>query len=100
MTHHTHPWPRLTAGARLAPADTRDTAAPHGFATRVAALAFSRSEAEMQTVLARFAWRAFGVAAVLMVVSVFTNFTPALSAFESNYIATLSDPVTEWLDLS
>ncbi len=34
-------WLRLVAAARRAPADSRDTAAPYGFATRAVALAFA-----------------------------------------------------------
>ena len=54
-----HPWSRLVAAARRA-SDDRDTAAPYGFATRVAALAFTQ-ERKMASLVERFALRAVGV---------------------------------------
>ncbi|MSU66183.1 MAG: hypothetical protein EXS38_08810 [Opitutus sp.] len=64
-----HPWARLTAGARRAAAD-RDTAAPYGFATRIAALAHGRKSTSL---VARFALRAVGLAGLLALVSVAAN---------------------------
>jgi len=66
-----HPWTRLTAGARRA-SDDRDTAAPFGFATRVAALAQTRKSVSL---VERFALRAVGLACLLAVVSVASNFS-------------------------
>ncbi len=62
-------WQRLAAAARQI-RDERDTAAPAGFATRVAAHAFARVEQPFSAILARFSWRALGFAALLALVSV------------------------------
>ena len=66
-----HPWSRLTAGARRA-SDERDTAAPLGFATRIAALAQTRKPASL---VERFALRALGFACLLAGLSVISNFS-------------------------
>jgi len=95
-------WFRLAALARLAPADTRAEAAPHGFSARVAALAFVAVEPSLSAVLARFSWRALTVAALVMVASIATGYKPLVSSFSQDRDATaaLSDPVGEWLNLS
>ena len=67
-----HPWARLMAAARQAP-DDRDTSAPYGFATRIAALALAQ-EQRVLSLFERFAFRAVGVSCVL-----------ALSALALNY---------------
>ncbi len=51
-TDHDQSWARLTAGARRAPRGTA-AAAPFGFSTRVAALAFA-AERPMRSLLERF----------------------------------------------
>lgn len=71
------PWRRLAAAARNA-RDERDATVPHGFATRVAARAFS-SSGRGTSLLERFAFRAVGMAALLAVLSVAVNY-PALNA--------------------
>lgn len=65
-------WSRLTAAARTAP-DDRDTAAPYGFATRVAALAFAQ-ERRGGLLFERFAFRALGASALLALASVALNY--------------------------
>ena len=67
-----HPWGRLTAAARSV-RDDRDTTAPYGFATRVAALALAQ-EQKVVSLLERFALRAVGVACLLALVSVAVNY--------------------------
>ena len=95
------PWNRLVAAARLAPVDTRDVSAPPGFATRVTALAFAAGgPPSVATMLARLSWRALGVAALLMLVSIAANFKPLLTALDRDSAAVLNDPVGEWLDNS
>jgi hypothetical protein len=74
-------WQRLAAAARQI-RDERDTAAPAGFATRVAAHAFARVEQPFSALLARFSWRALGFAALLALVSAAANYT-AVSALSS-----------------
>ena len=58
-------WERLAAAARRAN-DPRDTAAPYGFATRVAALAMSPARVRV-SLLERFSLRAVGVAGQALV---------------------------------
>jgi hypothetical protein len=68
-----HPWTRLTAAARRAP-DDRDTAAPYGFATRVAALALAQ-EQRIASLFERFALRAVGLSCLLALASVALNYS-------------------------
>ena len=100
MNELNSPWTRLAAGARLAPADSRDASAPAGFATRVVALAFARAEPSFSALFARFSWRALGVASLLMVAGVSFGFTSVVNAFEANDTASVNDPVAEWLGAS
>ncbi len=93
-------WSRLVKAARLAPADKRDEAAPAGFSTRVAALAFASAEASFQAMLARLSWRALTVAALVMALSIAANFKPLLSSLDRDADTALNDPVGEWLNLS
>jgi hypothetical protein len=76
VTDPRHPWSRLTAGARRA-ADDRDTAAPPGFATRLAALASGRDAVSL---VERFALRAVGLACLFAVASVAANLSVVRSA--------------------
>jgi hypothetical protein len=75
-------WLRLTAAARQI-RDERDTAAPPGFATRVAAHAFATAEQPFSALFARFSWRALGFAALLALVSVAANYS-VISALVSS----------------
>ena len=75
-------WARLVAAARQI-RDERDTAAPYGFATRVAARAFAAAEPPFSALLARFAWRALGIAVLLALASVAANYS-AVFATSSN----------------
>jgi len=97
MKNHPTPWNRLVAAARLAPADARDASAPHGFATRVSALAFSAAEPTFAALFARLAPRALGVCALLMALGVSLNLGSVLNVFESDTVA-VSDPVSEWIN--
>jgi hypothetical protein len=72
MNDPRHPWTRLTAAARNA-RDERDSSAPYGFATRVAALAMAQ-EARVVSLIDRFAFRALGVASLLAICSVALNY--------------------------
>jgi hypothetical protein len=94
------PWPRLVAAARRAP-DDRDVTAPYGFATRVAALALAQERSAISLV-ERFALRALGVAFLIALVSVATNYSVLNSAFaEEEGIATATDdPVSELVDIA
>lgn len=72
-----HPWSRLVAAARQA-RDERDTSAPYGFATRIAALAYAQ-ERNVASFVERFAWRAVAVSGALALLSVAMNYS-ALTA--------------------
>ena len=85
------PWARLVAAARRAPA-SGDTAAPYGFATRVAALAFA-AERPMRSLFERFSLRAVGVAGLLAVLSVVANYSSLNVAAEEEISTTGDDPV-------
>jgi hypothetical protein len=71
--HPRHPWARLTAAARTV-RDDRDTSAPFGFATRIAALAMSQ-ERPMASLFDVFALRALVVACLLAIFSVALNYS-------------------------
>ena len=72
MNDPRHPWSRLTAAARTV-RDDRDSSAPYGFATRVAAIAFAQ-ERRMASLFERFAFRAVGVATLLALFSIVLNY--------------------------
>lgn len=65
------PWSQLTAAARTV-SDQRDSSAPYGFSTRVAALAFAL-ERRSVSLFDRFALRALSVASLVAVFSVALN---------------------------
>ena len=73
MNHNDQAWERLVSAARQA-TDERDTAAPYGFATRVAALAMGQRPEGVGALIERFSWRAVLVAALLAVGGVATNY--------------------------
>ncbi len=95
-----HPWSRLATAARNAP-DDRDTAAPYGFATRVAALAIAQERAVV-SLFERFSLRALGVACLLAMVSVAANYSTISAAFaeEETGAVMMDDPVSEVVDLA
>jgi hypothetical protein len=98
-TDPNHPWQRLTAAARQA-RDDRDTAAPYGFATRVAALGLARSQPEA-SLFARFSLRALGVACLLMVAAFATNYSLLTSVSASDdETAMTDDPVAEVINVA
>lgn len=66
------PWSRLTRAARQVQ-DDRDTSAPYGFSTRVAALALA-VERRSASVVDRLALRALGVAGLVALFSVVLNY--------------------------
>jgi hypothetical protein len=93
-----HPWQRL-AGAARRRVDDRDTAAPYGFATRVAALAMASERAGI-SLFERFSLRALGIACLLMITSLLANYSALASAASAFTDETLlpADPVAELLD--
>jgi hypothetical protein len=84
-----HPWSRLTAAARQVN-DERETSAPYGFATRVAALAFAQN-ASMASLFDRMALRALGVASLLALFSIVLNY----QALSTAPATTASAPIEE-----
>jgi len=92
-----HPWQRLVAATRRAP-DDREVAAPPGFATRMAALAFSTDQAS-PSLFARFSLRALGVACLLMVASFASNYSALASVFAEDDPLLMDDPVAEFLEI-
>jgi len=72
-------WQNLVSAARRL-RDERETTAPYGFATRVAALAMDTARVPAISLFERFSWRALGVAALLALTSVATSY----SAFSSS----------------
>lgn len=96
--HTNSPWSRLATAARTV-TDDRDTAAPYGFATRIAALAMAQ-ERRVASLVERFAFRALGAACLLAVLSAVVNYSvfsaaPSVSDDE----LTEDDPVAVLLDV-
>lgn len=79
MNHNDQAWQKLVSAARRA-TDDRDTAAPYGFATRVAALAMGRPAEGVGALFERFSWRALAVAALVAVGGVATNYASSPAA--------------------
>jgi hypothetical protein len=98
-------WNRLVDTARGAP-DARDTAAPYGFAVRVAALAFA-GERPAGPVFARLALRAMGVSCLLAIAAVAANYSSVRRLFDDSSAAAApaaasaapDDPMTALVDL-
>ena len=77
LNESNQPWSRLVAVARNV-SDDRDTAAPYGFATRVAALAMAQ-ERKVASLFERFAVRALCAAFLLAILSAVVNY-PTISS--------------------
>ncbi len=86
-------WERLLAGARKTPSEA-EAQAPFGFSTRVAAQAFAVDQSGAVDVLARFAGPALVMAALVMAVTVATNYQPVLNGI-ADEVATLSEPIVD-----
>jgi hypothetical protein len=93
------PWKDLVDAARRAPTDQRAIVMPYGFAARVVARAFERTERPWLGLFEHLSWRALGVAGGLALASVALNFVPAVQAFEHDLIVE-QDPVALVLELS
>lgn len=99
MNPNDQAWQRLVTAARRAPADTRDTAAPYGFAARVAARAFT-TETPFSFLIERFSWRALGVACLLMLVTVAADYSLANPGASEDELPTEDGAVAAVLDLA
>jgi hypothetical protein len=90
-------WQKLVDAARRAPAEG-DLAAPFGFSTRVAALAFGQRPAP--SMFAQLSLRAAVVACALAVASVAFNYSAIVSAFDTDTAAASGDdPIAEVVNL-
>ena len=96
MNDTQHTWARLVAAARRAP-DERDTTAPYGFSTRVAALAAERAPVSL---FARYSLRALGVACLLAIASVAANYSAIAGAFSDEPAVAADDPVAEAVSIA
>ena len=93
-------WKKLVEAARRAPGVPPDEAAPFGFSTRVAALAFERGRVASSP-FARLSIRAAAVAFLLAALAVGVNYSAIVGAFDDQPGATSSgdDPVAEVVSL-
>lgn len=102
------PWSRLVAAARRAQdATSRDTTAPYGFATRVAALAAGADE-RRSSLFERFALRAVTIACAVALSTVVLNYRelnqspaqmPTITLLDESTLSE-KDPVAVVLDLA
>lgn len=92
------PWWRLTAAARQTPL-TRDEAAPYGFATRVAARAWTGNALPVSSLFPQWSWRALGVATVLALATLAVNYE-ALAQRSVEDTVLSADPVAAVVDLT
>jgi hypothetical protein len=91
-------WQRLAAAARKAPREG-DESAPHGFSTRVAALAFE-GRRPGASAFARLSLRAALVACLLAAAAVGMNYSAIVGAFsDEGPGAAADDPVDEVINL-
>jgi len=91
-------WQRLVEAARKAP-PAGDEAAPFGFSTRVAALAFEQRPSPA-FLFARTSLRAAAVAGLLAAAAVAVNYSAIRGAFEDDSAAAAADdPIAEVVDL-
>lgn len=98
MNRYDQQWRKLTALARQA-GDSRDTTAPYGFATRVAACAGALPYGAATVLFERFALRGLMVAAACGLAAIGFNFTTLTTYTQTDaYVA--ADMVGELLDLS
>jgi len=97
MNQFEHQWQKLTALARQA-GDSRDLAAPFGFATRVVAQAAKAPAVSPWAVMERFALRGLMAAAVFSIAAVALNYANHTTEAVDDYTGT--GAVVELLALS
>jgi hypothetical protein len=98
MSTFDHQWQKLTALARSAPVDP--TAAPFGFATRVAARAATAPAESPWAFIEHFALRGLVVAAVFGMASAAFNYSILTSDQTDIYATGATDSIVELLDIS
>ncbi|WP_438482402.1 hypothetical protein [Oleiharenicola lentus] len=99
MNRFDQQWQKLTTLARQAD-DTRDVAAPYGFATRVAARAMLAQPASPWEVFERVALRGLVVAGVMGVAAFAFNFSATFGSDPWDDYAASDIVAAEMLDLS
>jgi hypothetical protein len=97
MNKHDQALQRLLAAARRAPV-TGDEAAPFGFSTRVAALAFEQAPPAAPS-FARLSLRVAGIACLFAVVAVGVNYKAITTALDDDSSVAGDDPVAEVVSL-
>jgi|HubBroStandDraft_6_1064221.scaffolds.fasta_scaffold1179609_2 hypothetical protein len=97
MNPHQQAWLKLAAAARRAP-DERDVAAPYGFAVRVAAQAMT-GQRPASSPMGYFALRALGVACLLALAAVATNYSAIRRLFDDRTPPS-ADPIAELVDIA
>jgi hypothetical protein len=101
MNNNGSPWFRLVEAARKAPQPVRDEAAPHGFATRVAARGLQQRPASgLSLVFDRFSLRALGVATLLMAITVLSCYRNSVASTVADDDSDYQDSVSEILELA
>jgi hypothetical protein len=104
MSSPDHAWRRLAAAARRSPvADDRDTAAPYGFAARVAARAFG-GELPRISLIEQFSLRALGIAGMLAAITAGVGYPTIAKVFAPPAVpataisASVPAAGSEWVD--
>jgi hypothetical protein len=98
MNRFDHQWQKLITAARQAPADL-GTAAPYGFATRVAAQAYTLPAAPWLS-LERFALRGLFVAAICGLTAAAFNYSVFSTELAEITASGTTDVVADILDVS
>ena len=79
-------WQNLVSAARRV-RDDRDTAAPFGFSTRLAALAMAAERTDAVSLFERFSWRALALAALLAATSIATSYPSLASTADDDVLS-------------
>lgn len=88
-------WKNLAAAARRAAADSADTAAPFGFATRVVAQALTSAERPVAQVIEKLSWRALGISFAVTAAAVALNLSPVLHSIDDEVSELTETEATE-----
>lgn len=99
MNRSDHPWQKLTALARQAPADP-GAAAPYGFGTRVATQVAALPAGTPWQSFERFALRGLVAAAACCFAAIAYNYSELSADQPDNYASSAADSIDELLDIS
>ena len=95
----------LMSAARRAP-DTRDTQAPFGFSTRLAAHAFEMRATPLAAMFESLSWRALAVSCLLMALTIASSYSLGLgsataqSSSNGDDSSDLLDPISEVIEIA